>query len=92
MTALRTAVDLHPQHDELVACLTGFAREQGSATDEIWALRNAVALRPELESLWTRMFTLQMATGEAAAALATTDKLLASNGEHELHLLRRATS
>src|SRR5437879_4162569 len=54
VTAWRTAVDLQPEHDELVADLTGFAREQESATDEIWALHNAVVLRPELESLWTR--------------------------------------
>lgn len=91
LNAWKTAVNLHPYHARLVDSFVSMAREQRSADDELWALGQAVTVRPEQEDLWTRMFALQMATGDLAAAFATTDKLLASKPEHEPYLLRRAT-
>jgi Flp pilus assembly protein TadD len=91
LNAWQTAVNLHPRHARLVDSFVSMAREQRSADDELWALGQAVTVKPEQEDLWTRMFALQMATGDVAAAFATTDKLLASKPEHEPYLLRRAT-
>jgi tetratricopeptide (TPR) repeat protein len=91
LNAWQTAVTLHPHHAGLVASFVSVAREQKCADDELWALGQAVTITPEQEDLWTRMFALQMATGDVAAAFATTEKLLASKPEHEPYLLRRAT-
>ena len=71
--------------------MAGVAREQRQDDDEMWALGCALSVRPEQETLLTRLFALQHKHGDVAAAAATADQLVAANPGHEPHLVRRAT-
>jgi Flp pilus assembly protein TadD len=88
--AWRRAVALNPRNDDLVVLLAQLAREQQNDDDEIWALNQALFVRPKEHSLLTRLFTLRMRKGNMAEALVTAERLVELSPDCEPYLLRRA--
>jgi Flp pilus assembly protein TadD len=89
--AWQRAVALHARHDHLARSMAYLAREQRQEGDEMWALAQALSIRPEQETLLTRLFFLQRKHGDIAGAAATADRLVASNPGSEPYLIRQAT-